>query len=197
MATKFTTLAERIIGGRFWFVPDGSNIGTVEEPELTGPTAKPADDADWADYDIGRITNAGYDPTTRERTREWYSPEKNLSNEDNEETVSMDAFNITAVDIPGSLADEIMFGLNAAIVAGAAQPVFANGVRSKKGWVRWARFDELQEGEKIHQIEFHGRLSFGENPEDNSEPGSVVWRAEHLGDAAEALEDFTYLPGDA
>ncbi|MCW1884018.1 hypothetical protein OKA04_04710 [Luteolibacter flavescens] len=189
MASKFGLLAERITGASAYFVPDGSNIGTLMDPEITGPTAKPADDADWTDYNLGRITSAAYDPTTQERQREWFSPEKKKYVQRTDRQVLADAFNLTMVDFAGTLFDSLMFGLAEEIVAGASQPIFANNARYKDGWVRLKRENEIDKA-LITLAEFHVRLTIQTAPNDSSEPGSPVWRIEHLGDATAALETF-------
>ncbi|MCW1885632.1 hypothetical protein OKA04_12910 [Luteolibacter flavescens] len=188
MPSKFGTLAERLVGARFWFVPDGSNLGTEVAPEITGPTAKPADDADWTDYDMGRATSAAYDPTNQERQREWFSPEKMKYIQRTDRQVLADAFNLTMVDYASNLFDELMFGLTAPIVAGEAQGIFASGSRHKDGWVRLKRWND--DGKLLVTAEFHVRLTIQTAPTDSSEPGSPVWRIEHLGDATAALETF-------
>lgn len=194
MASKFGTLAERLVGARAWFVPDGSNIGTVELPEITGPTAKPADDADWADYDLGRVTSAAYSPETEEREREWFSPEKGKYMKRNDEWVATDAFNLAMVDYASTLFDQLMFGLATAPVDNTAQPVFATGSRYVEGWVRLKRYNENDAGAVLCLVEFHCRLKIQTAPDDSSEPGSPIWRIEHLGDADSALEDFIANP---
>lgn len=194
--SKFGTLAERIVGARAWFVPDGSNLGTEMEPELTGPTAKPTEDADWEDYDLGKVTSAGYDPVTRERTREYFSPEKKKYIQRNDRLVSADAFNLTMVEYASTLFDELMFGLDAEQAADTPQPVFATAARHKDGWVRLKRWNE-ETGELMTQAEFHVRLRIQTAPDDSPEPGSPVWRIEHLGDAPQALETFTPNPVEA
>ena len=192
MPSKFGTLAERLVGARAWFVPDGSNLGTVIAPEITGATAKPADDADWNDYDLGRVTKSNYDPVTNEREREWFSPEKKKYIKRTDRQVLADAFNLTMVDFASNLFDSLMFGLKVEIVAGESQEIFADGVRHKDGWVRFKRWND--DGELLTHAEFHVRLTIQEAPDDSSEPGSPVWRIEHLGDATAALE--TFVSGD-
>ncbi len=194
MPSKFGTLAERLVGARVWFVPDGSNLGDEVTPEITGPTAKPADDADWADFDLGRVTQAAYEPVTEDREREWYSPEKKKYIRRTDRSTLTDAFNLTMVDYATSLFDELMFGLAAAIVDGTPQPIFQSNVRHKDGWVRLKRWND--DGALITLAEFHVRLSIQEAPADSKDPGSPVWRIEHLGDADEALEEFTANPSD-
>ena len=188
MPSKFGTLAERLVGAAAWFVPDGSNLGTVEAPEITSPTSKPADDADWADYDLGRVTKSAYDPVTNEREREWFSIQKKKYSKRTDRQVLADAFNLTMVDYASDLFDSLMFGLGQAIVAGASQPIFAENTRHKDGWVRFKRWND--DGSLLTHAEFHVRLTIQEAPEDSSEPGSPVWRIEHLGDATAALETF-------
>jgi hypothetical protein len=183
-------LAERITGARVWFVPDGSNLGTVEAPEITGPTAKPGEDADWADFDLGRITQAAYDPVTNERNRQWFSPEKKKYIQRTDRQTLADAFNLTMVDYAENLFDGIMFGLGEEIVPGVAQPIFADNARYKDGWVRLKRWNE-ETGLILTLAEFHVRLTIQEAPADSNEPGSPVWRIEHLGDATAALEEIT------
>ncbi|RYD83980.1 MAG: hypothetical protein EOP84_06800, partial [Verrucomicrobiaceae bacterium] len=117
MPSKFGTLAERLVGARAWFVPDESNLGTVEAPELTGPTAKPGEDANWADFDLGRVTKSAYDPVTNERNRQWFSTEKKKYIQRTDIQVLADAFNLTMVDYAADLFDSLMFGLGQAIVA--------------------------------------------------------------------------------
>jgi hypothetical protein len=189
MPSKFGTLAERLVGARAWFVPDGSNLGTEVAPEITGPTAKPGEDADWADYDLGRVTQSAYDPVTNERQRDWFSPEKKKYIRRTDRDVLSDAFNLTMVDYASDLFDTLMFGLGEAIVAGTAQPIFAESRRHKDGWVRFKRWND--DGSLLTLAEFHVRLTIQENPADSNEPGSPVWRIEHLGDATAALEEVT------
>ncbi|HEY1121739.1 MAG TPA: hypothetical protein VGE67_09070, partial [Haloferula sp.] len=189
MASKFGMLAERITGARVDFVPDGSNIGTLMAPEITGPTAKPADDADWDGYDLGRITQAASDPVTNERNRQWFSPEKKKYIQRTDRQTLADAFNLTMVDYAETLFDGIMFGLGEEIVPGAPQPIFADNSRFKDGWIRLKRWNEETAALLTH-AEFHVRLTIQTAPPDSSEPGSPVWRIEHLGDATAALETF-------
>ncbi len=189
MASKFGMLAERITGARAWFVPDGSNLGTEMDPELTGPTAKPSEDTDWADYDLGRVTTAAYDPVTNERSRDWFAPEKKKYIRRTDRQVLADAFNLTMVDYAEDLFDSIMFGLGEPIEPGEDQPIFAKNARHADGWVRLKRWNE-ETGALLTHAEFHVRLTVQEHPADNNEPGSPVWRIEHSGLATAVLETF-------
>ena len=192
MATKFGSIAERLIGAVVEFVPDGSDISDDETPVLTDFETKPAEDAIWLDYNIGRITQAAYDPVTEDRTREAFSATRLRYVRENKSWVVTDAYNVTMIDYAATLFDELMYGLAGPIVADTPQAVFANNIREKRGWVRMTRYTE--DKEILCQFEFHGKIMIQENPPDSFEPGSPVWRLEHLGDAASALEQITFNP---
>ena len=195
MPTAFGSIAERITGARFWFVPDGSDISDDETPELTGPTAKPADDADWADYNIGQITQAAYDPTFTEREREFFSNELLRYVKRTDKVIDEDAFNLTMIEYASTVFDRIMFGLASDPEDDTEQQIFVATKRERDGWGRMIRYNE--DKSVLCQLEFHLRLTIQENPADSSEPGSPVWRIAHLGDATPALETIIFNPAAA
>lgn len=192
MPTAFGSLEERLVGAAFFFVPDGTNIGSVEAPQLTSAVIKPADQAEYEDYNLGSINQSAYDPVNEERTREAFRYARKKYVRDTKNWVVADAYNITLIEYPATLFDELNFGLVDPIVDGTPQPIFANNVREKKGWVKIRRY--LEGGELFMEAEFHGKITIQENPPDSFEPGSPVLRLEHLGDAASSLEEITFNP---
>ncbi|MEI8038403.1 MAG: hypothetical protein WCJ14_08435 [Verrucomicrobiota bacterium] len=194
MASKFGTLAERLVGAKFWFVPDGSNIGTVLVPAVSSKTVKPASGAPWLDYDMGRITSAKYDPVTQDREREFYVAGVGYKKRKDKWVVT-DAFNLTTIDYAETLFDQLMFGLVTAPEDGVSQAAFRNSMRFKDGWALIIRYNE--DGSILCQVELHVRLQIAAHPEDKNDPGSPEWRIEHLADAADALEQVTFRPTES
>ena len=192
MATKFGSIAERLIGAVVFFVPDESQLAAGPPAVTAGPLVKPSDLSVWEDYNIGSINQSAYDPVTEERTRDKFSYARKKYVRVTKTVVMADAFNVTLTEYPANLFDRLMYGLAADPVADTAQPIFAKNVRERLGWVKMLRFTE--DGEILCDAEFHASLTIQENPPDSFEVGSPVIRIQHLGDSTEALETVVFNP---
>jgi hypothetical protein len=192
MATKFGSLAERLIGAVVFFVPDGTQLAAGPPPVVSGKLIKPATLVDWEDFNIGRINQSAYDPVTEERTRDSFSYARKKYIRDTKNIVMADAFNNTLIDYPATLFDRLMYGLASTPVADSPQAIFARNVREDLGWVKMLRYTE--DGAVLCDAEFRVRLSIQENPPDSFEPGSPVLRIQHLGDTDAELEIITFNP---
>ena len=189
MPAAFGTLIERLVGAQAYFAPDGSTIGAAAA--AISATAKPATPATaYLDYNLGRINTVKHTPKTKDRTREWASPTGGYK-ERTTKAVVEDAMEITLVEYPPQLFDQLMFG-TAALAAVGSQQAFAKADRYKDGWLYMKRINEA--GIVIGTLEIHARLSLETPPEDKSEPGSPVLRIVHLADAG-ALDTITFAVG--
>lgn len=192
MSSKFGNISQRLIGAIHYFVPDGSQIGTVEIPAVSGPGKKPANPEDWLAYFTGRIKACKYNPTTAKRDTEAFSPNSLTYDKTTEVWNELDAFEITQVEYPATLYDQLMFGLESTPVDGVAQPVFANPVRYIDGWSRMVRHNE---DKSIHTVlEVRVRLSIMTHPDDQNERGNPVFRIEILKDTDPAMQTVTINP---
>lgn len=189
MASKFGELVERLVGAQVYFAPDGSNLGTVEVPDLVSKTNKPSG-AEWADYDLGRVNTAAYTPKTKDRVREWALPTGGFK-ERTDTIVIEDAFDFTMIDYAATLFDQLMFGLASAPVDNVSQQAFASATRYKDGWIQIKRYNE--DGSVLCTAELHVRLTLKTIPEDKNEPGSPVLRVALLADGG-ALDTIVFNP---
>ena len=189
MAYKYGELVERLLTGQIFFVPDGSNIGTVEVPDLTSRTNKP-DAADYPDYDLGRVNTAKYDPTVAQRVREWGKPTGGYKKR-KQPIIEEDAFDFTLIDYAATLFDQLMFGLAAAPADNVSQQAFTEATRTKEGWVYIIRTNE--DGSVLCLVELHVELSIKAVPDDKNEPGSPVIRVAVLADGG-ALDTVIFNP---
>ena len=191
MASKIKMIQELLIGAFIDFVPDGSNIGTVEVPSLTSKTAKPTTDEVWREYNIGRSTSSKYDPKTKDLTpREW-SNESGGYSERTDSYVTEDAFLVKSVDF-NELYHRLMFGLADEIEDDTAQTLFEKSTRYLDGWTRITRRSD--DGSILCQFEMHARYRIAEFPEDKNEKGSPGIRIVHLKDADQAMEPIVFNP---
>lgn len=189
MASKFGEIVERLTGAEVFFAPDGSNLGTVETPDLVTKTNKPSG-AEWDDYNLGRVTTAKYDPKTKDRTREWGLPTGGFKVR-TDTIVIEDAFDFTMIDFAATLFDQLMFGMETEPVDNVSQQVFKSATRYKDGWIFLKRYNE--DGSILCKLELHVRLTLKTIPEDKNEPGSPVLRVAHLADGA-ALDTIIFNP---
>lgn len=189
MASKFGQLVERLVGAQIHFVPDGSNLGTVETPDLVSRTNKPSG-AEWTDYDLGRVNAAAYTPKTKDRTREWALPTGGYK-ERTDTVVIEDAFDFEMIDYAATLFDQLMFGLASEPVDGVSQQAFVSATRHKDGWIKLIRYNE--DGTILCQAELHVRLTLKTIPEDKNEPGSPVLHVALLADGG-ALDTIVFNP---
>lgn len=192
MASKFGKLVERLVGAQVFFVPDGSNIGTTELPELTSKTVKP-DVTDFEDYNLGRCNTAKYDPKTKDRVREWHKPTGGYT-ELATKVVITDAFDFTMIDYAEKLFDQMMFGLATEPVDDVEQQAFASQIRHKDGWLYMIRTNE--DGTVLCNLTLHSRLELKTIPEDKNDVGSPVLRVTDLADGG-ALNTIKLNPSDA
>lgn len=189
MPAAFGTLIERLVGAQIYFAPDGSLIGTAAA--AISKTAKPATPATaYLDYDLGRVNTVKYVPKTKDRTREWASPTGGYK-ERTTKVVVEDAMDVTLVEYPPQLFDQLMFG-TAALAAAGSQQAFQKADRYKDGWLYMKRLNES--GTAFNIIEIHARLSIETPPDDKNEPGSPVLHLVHLADAG-ALDTITFAVG--
>ena len=189
MPAAFGTLIERLVGAQIYFAPDGSLIGTASA--AISATAKPATPATaYLDYNLGRVNTVKYAPKTKDRTREWASATGGYK-ERTTKVVTEDAMDVTLVEYPPQLFDQLMFG-TAALAAVGSQQAFEKANRYKDGWLYMKRINEA--GVVIGIIEIHARLSIDTPPEDKNEPGSPVIHLVHLADAG-ALDTITFAVG--
>jgi len=184
-------IQELLIGAFIDFVPDGSNIGTEMAPSLTSKTAKPTTDEVWAEYNIGRLTSAKYDPKTKDLpAREWANESGGYS-ERVDSYVTEDAFLAKSIDF-NELYHRLMFGLVAEIEDDIAQIAFEKVTRFLDGWTRITR--RADDGSILCQLEMHSRYRIAEFPEDKNEKGSPGIRIVHLKDADPAMETIVFNP---
>ena len=189
MPAAFGTLIERLVGAEIFLAPDGSLIGTASA--AISATAKPATPATaYLDYNLGRVNTVKYAPKTKDRTREWASATGGYK-ERTTKVVTEDAMDVTLVEYPPQLFDQLMFG-TAALAAVGSQQAFEKANRYKDGWLYMKRINEA--GVVIGIIEIHARLSIDTPPEDKNEPGSPVIHLVHLADAG-ALDTITFAVG--
>lgn len=189
MPAAFGTLIERLVGARIFFAPDGSLIGASSA--AISKTAKPASPATaYLDYELGRVNSVKYTPETVERKREWAAATGGYKTR-TDKSVIEDAFDVTLVEYPPQLFDQLMFGTEALATPGSQQ-VFKKANRYKDGWVYMFRINEA--GVVIGTLEFHGRISLEEVPEDKNDPGSPVFHVVHLADAG-ALDVIEFAVG--
>jgi len=189
MSNPFGTLIERLVGGQIYFAPDGALIGaTTSAISLSVPPATPA--TSMMDYNLGRLTSIKYDPKTKDRTREWASPNGGYKQR-TDKVVQADGFVFTSVEYAPQLFDQLMFG-TAALAAAGSQQIWQKSNRYKDGWCYVIRTNES--GVNIGLILIHARLSLDAVPEDKNDPGNPVWRISHLADAG-ALDQITFAVG--
>lgn len=189
MPAAFGTLIERLVGAQIYFAPDGSLIGAAAA--AISATAKPATPAvAYLDYNLGRVNTVKYAPQTKDRVREWAQPSGGYKQR-TDKVVIEDAMDVTLVEYPPELFDQLMFG-TAALAAPGSQQSFQKGNRYKDGWLYMKRINET--GVVIGTIEIHARLSLQAVPDDANEPGSPVIHLVHLGDAG-ALDTITFAAG--
>jgi hypothetical protein len=189
MPAAFGTLIERLVGAQIYFAPDGSLIGTAAA--AISATAKPASPTTaYLDYNLGRVNTVKHAPKTKDRTREWANSTGGYK-ERTTKVVVEDAMDVTLVEYPPQLFDQLMFG-TAALAAVGSQQAFEKANRYKDGWLYMKRINEA--GVVIGIIEIHARLSIDTPPEDKNEPGSPVIHLVHLADAG-ALDTITFAVG--
>lgn len=189
MPAAFGTLIERLVGAQVYFAPDGSLIGTASA--AISKTAKPATPATaYLDYELGRCNNVKYVPQTKDRTREWASATGGYKQR-TDKVVLEDAMDVTLIEYPPQLFDQLMFG-TAALAAAGSQQAFEKANRYKDGWLYMKRINEA--GVVIGIIEIHARLSIETPPDDANEPGTPVLHLVHLADAG-ALDTITFAVG--
>lgn len=186
MPAAFGTLIERLVGAEIFFAPDGELIGAAAA--AISATVKPATAGDYADYNLGRVQKIAYQPTTKDRSREWASPTGGYKNRKDTQVVE-DAFVGSLIDYAPFLFDQMMFGTaGLADPADGAQQAFEKGTRYKDGWLLMKRYNE--NGTAITTLEIHARLYVEKFPEDMNEPGTPEFRIIHLADAG-ALDEIT------
>lgn len=189
MPAAFGTLIERLVGAQVFFAPDGALIGAAAA--AISATAKPATPATaYVDYNLGRVNTVKYVPKYKDRTREWASATGGYK-ERTDKTVTEDAMDVTLVEYPPQLFDQLMFG-TAALATAGTQQAFQKATRYKDGWLYMKRINEA--GVVIGIIEIHARLSIETPPEDKNEPGAPVLHLVHLADAG-ALDEITFAVG--
>lgn len=189
MPAAFGTLIERLVGAQVYFAPDGSLIGAASA--AISATAKPASPTTaYLDYNLGRVNTVKYVPKTKDRTREWASSTGGYK-ERTTKVVTEDAMDITLVEYPPQLFDQLMFGTAALATVGNQIP-FEKANRWKDGWLYMKRINEA--GTAFNIIEIHARLSIETPPDDVNEPGSPVLHLVHLADAG-ALDTITFAVG--
>ncbi len=188
MAYAFGNLKERLTGALIHFIPDGTDIGDEEDPLIVGASVKPAAVAFTADYSLGRVNNSKYVPKTKDRVREWALPTGGYK-ERTTKLFTEDAYEVTTIDYPTALFDQLAFGLAAAPVANTPQQAFKAANRYKDGWVQLTFVEE--DGTISGVLTYHIRLEIQTAPEIKNEDGSPVWKLAHLGDGG-ALD--IYLP---
>lgn len=186
MAYEFGTLIERLLGAQLHFIPDGEVISTV----TMSATAAPANSAFTSDYTIGRVNNAKYTPTFKDRTREWALSTGGYK-ERTTKTPVEDAFEVTVVDYATALYDQFTFGLETAPVVNTAQQAFVAADRYKDGWILITFIEE--NGTIAGKLRIHARLEIATHPEIKNEDGSPGWRIAHLGDGG-TLDLYTPYP---
>lgn len=186
MPAKFGTLVERLIGAQVYFAPDGELIGTASA--AISATVKPAASSAYEDYSLGRVSMMGYDSKTKDRTREWGSPNGGYKQRTDSQVVE-DAFLVSLIDYAPQLFDQLQFGTADLMDPGdGAQQAFEKSNRYKDGWFYCKRINEA--GVEITKLEIHARLYVNKFPEDKNEPGTPVLRIIHLGDGG-ALDEVT------
>lgn len=190
MPAEFGTLIERLIGGQVFFAPDGALRGTTATSGPLTATLKPFNVSVYPDYSLGRLNALKYMPKTKDRTREWASPNGGYK-ERTTKVVVEDAFNFTCVEYAPQLFDQLMFGTASLAVAGSQQ-AFQKANRYLDGWFYAKRINEA--GVSIGLVEIHARLSIETFPEDKNEVSSPVFRIVHLADAG-ALDTITFAVG--
>lgn len=188
MPYAFGILKERLIGSLIHFIPDGADIGDEEDPLIVSASVKPTAVAFTDDYTLGRVNNAKPVPKTKDRTREWAKPTGGYK-ERTTKIVTEDAYEITTIDYPTGLFDQLAFGLAAQTVANTPQQAFKQSDRYKDGWAQVTLIEE--DGTKSGVLTIHARLEIQTQPEIKNEDGSPVWRFAHLGDGDEL---DIYLP---
>jgi len=189
MSAAFGTLIERLVGAQVYFAPDGSTIGASSAAvSLTAAPATPA--TTMLDYNLGRCNSVKYNPKTKDRTREWASPNGGYK-ERTDKVVISDAFDITCVEFAPQLFDQLMFG-TAALAAAGAQTAFAKANRYVDGWLYMVRLNEA--GVSIGKLLIHARLSIASLPEDKNDAQSPAIHIVHLADAG-ALDTITFAVG--
>jgi len=187
----FNNIQERWVGAKIEFVPDGTDIGTVEDPSLVSATTKPATDMIWNAWHFGDVVSRKPDNKTKTVNREYFSRVAKKYIEREDVRVTQDRFVVTMKDFC-SLHDQLSFGLASAPVNNTPQPTFATIDRSINGWVRLTRYNE--DGVAISKTEFHGKVDLPEIPEDKNEFGSPTYRFQHLKDADPEMEETTMFP---
>ena len=189
MSAAFGPLIERLIGAQVYFAPDGSLIGA--SAAAISATAKPASPTTaYADYNLGRVNTVKYSPKTKDRVREWALGTGGYK-ERTDKVVVEDAMDVTLVEYPPHLYDQLMFG-TAALAEVGSQQAFQKATRYKNGWLYMKRINE--DGVVIGLIEIHARLSIDTPPEDKNAPGSPQIHIVHLADAG-ALDTITFAEG--
>jgi|GEM_PF-6415442 len=189
MAYAFGSLKERLVGATLHFIPDGAVVSTV----TMSASAAPADAAFTADYRLGHVSNAKYNPKTKDRTREW-ALDTGGYKERTQKVVVEDAYEVTVKDFATKLFDQLAFGLDTAPVDNTAQQAFKAADRYKDGWIRIAMIEE--DGTVSGVLRIHVRLELATVPEIKNEDGSPVWRIVHLADGG-ALDLYTPYPTPA
>lgn len=192
MASKFGILQQRLVGAVLFFIPDGSQIDVGPPIVNSDAETKPADLVDWEDFNIGTVNQSAYDPVTNTRTVQGFRYQARKYVQGDQAVVLADAFNVTLIEYPATLFDQLMYGLAAAPVDNTPQPIFANSVREVTGWVKILRFTE--DKALLCDAEFRVKLTIQENPPDSFEPGSPVLRLQHLGDTDPDIETIVFNP---
>ena len=190
----FANIQERWVGAKIEFVPDGSNIGTVGSPILTGKTVKPATDEVWNAWHFGDVVSLKPDHKKKSSAREYFSRASSTYIERENERVIQARYVATMKDF-SSLHDQLAFGLAEAPEDDTPQSPFAVTDCSLDGWVRMTRKND--DGTAISQLIFHGKADLPDIPEDKNEFGSPTYRFAHLKDADPAMESYTPFPAAA
>ncbi|MEO5914867.1 MAG: hypothetical protein ABIS50_11580 [Luteolibacter sp.] len=177
MPAAFGTLIERLYGQTVFFAPNGSLIGT--SGAAISATAKPATPSTaYPDYSLGRVSEGAYDPKSQTVVRSWCSPTGGKKQRTDTKAIE-DAFNISTIDFPPQLYDQIMFGTDALAAAGSQQ-IWKNGARYKDGWFYSKLINES--GVAFGVMEFHARLTITKFPKINGEAAVAEWRVTDLAD---------------
>jgi hypothetical protein len=185
MSDKNGPIIELVASTRYYFIEDGTNIGTVPLPVLTGRTVAPATIAAFADYSLGRVKSSDFKTKTKPRTIEYGDVTSGGYVEDEKELTIAEIYSFKTVDVATKIYNRIRFGTSSELVAATPQSAYVKRNRQLAGWAHKITVND--DGSRITSEIFRARLTVKDFPSDSSGQSEVSWEIRVLRDADPAL----------